>query len=183
MTSTEPTVVLARPKLLILGCAADAVHLDEDLRVQHSLGDSPVRGIDYLEFSSPGVYPNDGSLDLLRDLALRFSVPRVLVITHTDCGVILAMRSFLEDRKTDVLFGQAAEKIITELEESGISKTDLLSKTSGELAMSLSLLIASRVAQKFTEPLSNCEISAKASVGIDGELVEVLPFTAAHDIH
>lgn len=134
------------PKVIIISCAADVSHAQKITGI-----DNPVRGKDYLEIATPGACPNEESLKTIEQLALRFTVERIVVITHEECGLVIALqKKYLDPTGTPGLFANEANAVDVAITENRQGK-ELANNELDTISHSLCKTIVSTVANSLLE--------------------------------
>ncbi len=139
-----------RPELFVVGCTADESHAEHyaEQLLQHVT--DPKQGINFFQFLHPGAYPPDASLDAISDVVLRFDLSTVVVVTHSDCGVVDAIQKTVDNPNVlPPYFAGYAREIISLFDKYGVSATDITRLSSNEIARMLTKLIVYRIACSF----------------------------------
>lgn len=193
------------PQAVIVACAADVKHEhDSIVGLVAPNGSELIQGKDYLSVLNPGTYPP--SLDTFSDLCVRFALPPIVVITHSDCGVIVSIRELAEHPELDIsqtpiVFGDSAKEILDHFETHGISRADVCTMSDAEIAEALARLIALRISDQFTScaqevsdsddvtdmtkrlaNLPGSRITAAYTAAPGAEPVQVIPWTHVNDV-
>lgn len=141
-------------KTLLIGCSADVSHT-------HHVGEladvqfddfSNQRGKDFLEIAVPGSFPPPDSFDAIESLILRYAIEKIVILTHSDCGAILAINERLQDPPgTPELFTNAAEIVCNSFEALDISTENELGSRLSDLAYAQAKVLTHYVAQQIDE--------------------------------
>ena len=177
----DPTKV--HPKFLVISCTAD---INYSTLVGSEFSEKPeklTRGQDYLEFLHPGSFPVDESLDAIADVCKRFSVFKIIVISHTECGLVDACLKVSRDSELEtLLFKNYADAVIGELEEHSVMKNDVAEMNLEQSTEMLSRFIAYRIAKHISTRLPECEIKAMASKSGSTITSTTIPWTNVQNV-
>lgn len=149
-----------QPKTILVSCSADINHAGRlrDRPTTYTDSPEPVRGRDYVEMAVPGAFPSKADLDALVTLVTRFTIEKIMVITHSnDCGLVEAVRKYLATKQEPREFGKEAKAATKSLLLADIDPEKLKKLTSEEIAQAISAVIASNIAEKVAERIHEYE--------------------------
>lgn len=208
MVSRSKVVSDKTIETIIIGCSADETHSHwvQELSESEIVGFSNQRGKDFLEVAVPGTFPTPDLFDSIESLALRFSVEKIVAITHSGCGAIIGIDEQLKNpTKSPELFADPSKIVCDAFESLNIAVENGLGNRFNDLAYAQAKVVANYIAtemdKKRTKRLAGvdsadnpeeeqifCDILGKLQIGVfvslppDVKPIKVVDFATSQSI-